>query len=195
MTEQEYADPTQPWFRRKRFALPSAVGLVFLVLMLTTGGNDPGLFDRTRSATELNADFEDNIPAGSLGQSVRDGRFSFTVTSPASYGNTLTSRLGTVEKAQGAFVIIRVDVTNIGYQPLTLTATNQFAVSDDGQRFATSPAITAMAGAEAIFLEKINPGHTVKDAHMLFDVPPGTVITSLELHDSVSSAGVKVKLS
>jgi hypothetical protein len=116
------------------------------------------------------------------------------VTSPARYSNTITSRLGTTEKAQGVFVIVRADVTNIGYEPRNLIATDQFLVSDRGQRFATSPAISALEGAETIFMDKINPGHTVNDAPMLFDVPRGTIIASLELHDSVSSPGVKVKL-
>jgi len=194
-SEKAYAWATRPWLKRKRFALPSAVVLVFLVIMLGTGGNDPSIFDRTRSATELKADIADNIPTGTLGQSVRDGRFAFTVTSPARYSTTITSRMGTTEKAQGIFVIVRADVTNIGYEPRTLTATDQFLVSDNGQRFATSPAVSALAGAETIFLEQINPGHTVHDAPMLFDVPRGTMISSIELHDSVSSSGVKVKLS
>jgi hypothetical protein len=30
---------------------------------------------------------------------------------------------------------------------------------------------------------------------LLFDVPAGTVVASIELHDSLSSTGVKVKLS
>jgi len=190
-----YARATRPRHRRKRFALPSAVVLVFLVLMVITGGNDAGLFDRTRSAMDLGADIADNIPTGSLGQSVRDGRFAFTVTSSARFSKTITSRNGTTEKAQGVFVIVRADVTNIGYEPAILTATDQFLISDKGQRFATSPAISALAGAETIFLEDINPGHTVNGAPMLFDVPAGVMITSIELHDSVSSTGVKVKLS
>jgi hypothetical protein len=194
-SEKAYARAARPWFKRKRFALPSAVVVVFLMIMLGTGGNDPGIFDRTRSATELKSDIADNIPTGTLGQSVRDGRFAFTVTSPARYSNTITSRMGTTEKAQGVFVIVRADVTNIGYEPRTLTATDQFLISDKGQRFATSPAVSALAGAETIFLEKINPGHTVNDAPMMFDVPRGTMISSIELHDSVSSSGVKVKLS
>jgi hypothetical protein len=192
---EAYTRATSPWFKRKRFALPSAVVLAFLVLMVSTGGNDPGIFDRTRGATELRADMADNIPTGTLGQSVRDGRFAFTVTSAARYSNTITSRMGTTEKAQGVFVIVRADVTNIGYEPRNLTATDQFLLSDKGQRFATSPAISALPGAETIFLEKIDPGHTVDDAPMLFDVPRGTMISSLELHDSISSPGVKVKLS
>jgi len=107
---------------------------------------------------------------------------------------TLTDRLGATQTAQGVFVIVRVDVTNIGYEARTLTATDQFLVSDLGQRFATSAATTSLPGAEEILLEKINPGSTVNNAPLLFDVPPGTSIASVELHDSPSSVGVKVSL-
>jgi hypothetical protein len=86
-------------------------------------------------------------------------------------------------------------VTNIGHDPRTLSATNQFLISDRGQRFATSAAISSLPGAETIFLEKVNPGHTVSDVPVLFDVPAGTRIASIELHDSVSSTGVKLKMS
>jgi hypothetical protein len=193
--DETLAEPAPRWFRRKRYAFPSAVLLVFLVIMLSTGGNDPGIFDRTRTAAEQRADLANRVPSGAVGQSVRDGSFAFTVTAVESPRKTVTSRVGAAETAQGMFVVIRVDVTNIGYDPRTLTATNQFLVSDRGQRFATSSVSPSLAGAETIFLKKVNPGHTVNRAPLLFDVPAGTVIAGIELHDSVSSTGVKVGLS
>jgi hypothetical protein len=87
-----------------------------------------------------------------------------------------------------------VNVTNIGYEARSLTATDLFLVDNQGKRFATSPAILALGGAEKVFLHKINPGHTVNDAPVLFDLVPGTAIATIELHDSTSSAGAKVKL-
>ena len=193
--EQAYAQAARPWFKKKRFALPSAVLLVFLLIMVSTGGNDPGIFDRTTNNAESNAEIANNVPAANIGESVRDGKFSFVVTSLEKPSKTITSKLGSTETAEGVFVIVRVNVTNIGYDARTLTATDQFLISDQGQRFATSSAISSLPGAETIFLEKVNPGHTVNDAPMLFDVPSGTTITAIELHDSVSSNGVKVGLS
>jgi hypothetical protein len=66
---------------------------------------------------------------------------------------------------------------------------------DKGQRFGISSAISSLAGAETISLGKINPGHTVKDAPLPFDVPAETTIAGIELHSSLSSTGVKVRLS
>src|ERR1019366_6391313 len=108
---------------------------------------------------------------------------------------TLTDRLGATQTAEGMFVIIRVNVTNIGYEPRTLAATGQFLATAKGQRFATSSAISSLKGAETIFLDKIDPGQTVDDVPMLFDVPPGTTFASIDLHGSLFSIGVTVKLS
>ena len=43
------------------------------------------------------------------------------------------------------------------------------------------------------FLEDINPGNSVVGT-VVFDVPKGTKVTELELHDSAFSGGVKVAL-
>lgn len=54
---------------------------------------------------------------------------------------------------------------------------------------------SSLAGAETIFHDTINPGRTVNNAPVLFDVEAGTVIASIELHDSMTSTGVRVRLS
>jgi hypothetical protein len=171
--------------------------VLFVVIMVATGANNPTIFNFTKgSSTSAAGSAAKAAPAtATIGQSVRDGRFAFTVSTMARPARTLRDRLGTLETAEGVFVVVRVDVTNIGYEAGTLTATNQFLISDQGKRFATSAAISSLAGAETIFLEKINPGRTVNDAPLLFDVPAGTRIASIELHDYLSSTGVKVRLS
>jgi len=195
--QKAHRKATHPWFTKKRIALPSAVTLLLLIIMASTGGNDPRIFDFTTSAVESKAEGATKVtPAdATIGESVRDGRLAFTVTAVQRPSKTLTDRLGATETAEGAYVIVRVSVTNIGYEARTLTTTDQFLVDNKGQRFGTSSAISSLAGAETIFLEKINPGHTVNDAPLLFDVPAGTTIGSIELHDSLSSTGVKVGLT
>ena len=128
------------------------------------------------------------------GHGACDGKFAFVVTSVEKRGTTITDRLGGTDRAQGEFVIVRVSVTNIGYEARTLTATDQFVVSNMGARFATSDEISGLRGAELIFREKVNPGSTVNDAPLLFDVPAGTTIAGVELHDSLTSTGVKVTI-
>lgn len=43
------------------------------------------------------------------------------------------------------------------------------------------------------FLEQINPGNAVK-GKLVFDVPRGAKLTSVVLHESMLSAGVKIPL-
>jgi len=188
---------TRPWFTQKPIALPSAVTLLLVIIMVGMGGNGLRIFDFTSSAVEPTAESATKVTpvTATIGENVRDGRFAFAVTSVHRPSKTLTDRLGATDTAEGVYVIVRVDVTNIGYEARTLSATDQFLVDDSDQRFGTSSATSSLAGAEMIFLEKINPGHTVRDAPLLFDVPAGTTIASIELHNSLSSTGVKVRLS
>ncbi|HYO18181.1 MAG TPA: DUF4352 domain-containing protein [Dermatophilaceae bacterium] len=98
------------------------------------------------------------------------------------------------QSAQGRFIVVRVNVSNIGYESRSLNAADLFLVDATGKRFATSSAISSMVGAETVFLHKINPGQSVTNAPVLFDVAPGTVASSIELHDSKTSRGVQVTL-
>ena len=194
-TADQMAEPSHTWFKKKRFTLPLAVVVVFLLIMVSTGGNDPRVFDFTSSPLPSRAEGTANTPAtATVGQSVRDGQLSFVVTSMQPPAKFFTDRLGTPQTAEGEFIIVRLSVTNIGYEPRTVTATDQFLISSRGQRFATSAANSAVQGSEKVLLQKINPGNTVYDVPLLFDVAAGSTTASIELHDTISSAGVKVKL-
>jgi hypothetical protein len=48
-------------------------------------------------------------------------------------------------------------------------------------------------GDPLTFLEDINPGNTVK-GKLVFDVPQGTKLASVVLHESMYTAGVKIPL-
>jgi len=186
-----------PWFRQRRFTLPSAALLLVGTIVVSTGGTESTLFDlAVKEPDPKVASVPQLVPAtATFGMSVRDGKLAFLVTSVQPPSKTVTDRSGATKTAEGMFVVVGVNVTNIGSEPRTLTATDQFLTSDNGQRFATSPVISSLAGTETVFLEKINPGHTGYDVPLLFDVPAGTIPASIELHDSLTSTGVRVKLS
>lgn len=159
------------------------------------GYNNMGTFS-SATGTQSSIESTGNARPGaaSIGKTIRDGTFAFTVTSVQRPGRTLANRSGTTQTAQGEFVIVRVTVANVGGQAQGLTATDQIAVNDAGQRFAPSAAITSLPDAGAILSTNINPGSTVNGAPLLYDVPPGTRIASIELHDRASSTGVRVAL-
>lgn len=186
----------QPWYMRKRVALPSAVVAAFAFLMITTGGNDSGLFRAVSSTAKPTAQAVPSAPPPSavMGQSVRDGKFAFMVTGMPKPAKSFTDRFGVKQSAQGTFVVVRIKVSNIGYDARSLNPTDLFLIDNQGRRFATSSAILTFGGAETIFLNKINPGQSVSNAPVVFDIAPGTVVASIELHDSMTSRGVQVKL-
>ncbi|HEY5248926.1 MAG TPA: DUF4352 domain-containing protein [Dermatophilaceae bacterium] len=132
--------------------------------------------------------------AADIGMKVRDGAFDFVVTGVEHPGKPFTGKVGKTLTAQGEFVIVRVDVTNVGTKAVRLSSSGQFLFNEKGQEFATSPAILSTKDALK-YVRWINPGDTVNGASMLFDVAPGTKTRDIELHASQSSAGVKVKLS
>jgi hypothetical protein len=132
--------------------------------------------------------------APGIGSPVRDGKFEFVVTRVERPGNTIGESF-TRQTAQGEFVIVYVNVTNIGDKAQTLSSSGQVLINDKGQKFEPSSAIFSLPNADKVFLENINPGNVVTDAPLLFDVAPGTVLSEIELHDSIFSGGVTVKLA
>lgn len=195
--EKAHRKARHPWFRKKRVTVPSAFILLFAMVMVATGGKDPRNFTLTASGLKSKIESVTKVTTATatVGQSVRDDTLAFRVSSTPRLSETITNRRGTTQTAEGAFVMVRVDITNVGYDPRTLTATDQFLISDTGKRFMTSPAITSVQGARTIFRQKVNPGRTVNGVPLLFDVPAGTRIASIEFHGSPSSPGVNVKLS
>jgi len=129
-----------------------------------------------------------------LKKPARDGKFEFTVTGmkcgvkrvgPADFG----------EKAQGQFCLVDVTVKNIGDGAQTFDGSSQYAYDDEGTEFSHDSAAATYANEDdTTFLEQINPGNQVKGT-LVFDVPADAKITSVVLHDSIFSGGVRVKFA
>lgn len=128
-----------------------------------------------------------------IGTPARDGQFEFTVTR-VERGLTSIGEDFLVEEAQGEFVIVYVNVTNIGDEGQTLSSSGQALYDLEGRKFEPSSAYFSLPDADKFFLQSINPGNTVTDAPLLFDVPPGVELDKIELHDSIFSDGVEVSL-
>jgi hypothetical protein len=176
---------TRPWFRKKRLTLPLALIAVLGIGLAVNGGRDTGTVTSPAKPGTVAAD---------IGTKVRDGAFEFVVTGVERPGKTLEGKVGARLTAQGEFVIVRVDVTNVGSTVQRLGCACQFLFNDKGTRFAPSASILRTKDALK-YVEWINPGATVKDASVLFDVSPGTKVDNIELHELPYSQGVTVKLS
>jgi hypothetical protein len=157
-----------------------AVVLIVVIVQAVRGGNSSSAAstsgDDAGSSTE---------PAG-LNEPVRDGRFEFTVTGVDCSRTTL----GTV-RAEGVFCLVSVRVQNISDQPQTLDATSQRAYDAQQNEYTAHPQAT-LAESPALFAQ-LDTGAEV-DGRLVFDVPAGTRLTQIELHDSAFSGGATVGL-
>lgn len=183
--------PATPWFRKKRFVLPLALIALLVLTQATYGGGWTSLTARSDSAPTSGNDAA-AAPAV-IGTTVRDGTFAFVVTGMERPGKTLEGKVGTTLTARGEFVIVRVNVTNIGKAARSADCQCQLLVNDRGQKFQPSPAILSTKNALK-FVSLIEPGTTVNDVLMLFDVALGTKVANIEFHDSSSTRGAKVNL-
>jgi hypothetical protein len=89
-------------------------------------------------------------------------------------------------------------VTNIGNQSQTLDDSAQYVYDASGRKFSAGSAadidLSGANGQGSTWLDDINPGNTVH-GKIAFDMPAGDKAVKIELHDSLFSGGVTVKLS
>ncbi|MEU8122387.1 DUF4352 domain-containing protein [Spirillospora sp. NPDC049024] len=128
-----------------------------------------------------------------VGREYRDGKFAFTVTK-VKKGVKKVGDQYFGDTAQGQFVVISVTVENIGDKARTFTNHNQTLIDAKGREFDADPEASLWTEEDSkSFLQQINPGNTVK-GKLIYDVPPGTKLKAIELHDSMWSNGVTVPL-
>lgn len=191
-TAQESSVATRPWFRKKRVLVPLVLIALVAVLQAASGGGETGAPDAAGSASQPTAAGA-RAKVAHIGVKVRDGNSEFVVTGVEHPGKTIAGKAGKTLTARGEFVIVRVDITNIGKKPQTPDCSCQLLISDKAWEFEPSPSI--LSTKEALrFVQRINPGETAKDIVLLFDLAPGTTVGSIELHDSQLSPGVMVNL-
>lgn len=199
--------PQQPWQpqeppKKKNFFVRHKILTALLALCVVggiaaaAGGGDKNDSSSSSSASGSQAgeakkdEKKDALPA--VGQSVTDGKFTFTVTKverdvPSVGGEFMN------EKAQGAFTLVHVTVKNTGDKAQSMFADNQKAYDAAGIGYeANSTASLSVEGNDAFFSE-INPGNAIKGV-LVFDAPKGTKLTKIRLHDSMFSNGVEASL-
>lgn len=127
-----------------------------------------------------------------VGDSVRDGKFEFTVTQVEpgvqEIGDEFLS-----QEAQGQFVLVHLTVENIGNESQYFDGNNVTAYDAKNREFAADTEAAIYLDDSNSFLNEINPGNSVKGV-VVFDVPADVKLSQLELHDSAFSGGVAVAL-
>jgi hypothetical protein len=133
-------------------------------------------------------------PPPGFGDPVRDGQFEFTVATLGCGHADLVNGILRAQ-AQGQFCVVEMSVLNIGDEPRHFADGLQKAYGPDGDQYAADTHAGVVAnGSGAAVWNVINPGNSVQ-AKVVFDIPGGATITTVELHDSALSGGVRVTVA
>ncbi|MFE3797539.1 DUF4352 domain-containing protein [Nocardia tengchongensis] len=190
MPQQPWPAQPQPLYYpqppKKRKVWPWVLGGFFACIVLLFGGCVALIGG---AAHEVAKQEEKRTTAEPVGTTVRDGKFSFHVTRM----DPPVASVGTNEfmkrDAQGEFVLVYVDVTNVGDKPQSYFGDNQKLIDDQGKVF-SNDSMAAM-NLNKDLMTDINPGNAVS-VILAFDVPKGTAPAAVEFHDSAFSGGVRV---
>lgn len=154
-----------------------------------------GSFVVTRDDSHPSQPVGKNVAAvGKIGTAVRDGKFEFVVRSVQCGVDQIGPDYAD-ERAQGQFCLVSLTVKNIGDRPQTMSDGAQKGYGSNGSQYGTNSAagLYANGANNQVWLTEINPGNEVTGT-IVYDLPHGVELAQLELHDSLTSAGVKVDL-
>jgi Domain of unknown function (DUF4352) len=134
-----------------------------------------------------------NAATGAMNKPTKDGKFEFTVTGMKCGLDKVGSDL-VGQPAQGQFCLVDVRVKNIATSAEIFNDSSQKGYDAAGTEYSVDSGAGVYANKEySTFLEQINPGNTVR-GKLAFDVPADAKLTSVVLHESMFTEGVKVPL-
>ena len=162
-------------------------------VQVATPTTSPAETTTEEPTTETSAPGEPTSPAteteSPVGGATVDGPLSFTV-SGVETGPTVSSTDAPVEKtAQGEYIVVRVSVVNTSDAPAQFLGTLQ-KLHAGGTTYNIDDEATFYVGGGFV---EIPPGGEVV-VGVAYDVPPGTVAESIELHTDPLSPGVQLPL-
>ena len=168
------------------------------VAVLFAAGVAAERFGRTETAATANTTKPAKTtaaakPSPRIGTAVRDGKFEFVVSrvdcSKTSIGVEHLKRT-----ADGKFCVVSLSVRNIADEPQYFLGHAQKAVDATGTSYGSDQLAGIYANHDTqTFLRRLAPGERVA-GKLVFDVPKPVKLTTLELHDSLLSGGVRVAL-
>lgn len=130
-----------------------------------------------------------------IGDPARDGKFEFVV-SGVECGVDEVGGEYLNETAQGQFCLVTMTVTNIGDEAQLFNAGSQKGVTNTGATVDADSTASLYANEEVdSFLEDINPGNSIRDVIVVYDIAPDQTLDAVELYDSILSGGVTVALN
>ena len=202
------------WYAKKRFIIPAAVVALGIIGAALPDSDPTEPVSATPISTASVSKAEVAAPAATkppapakpsvapkpaapkvagIGTKVRDGKFEFVVSSVKCGIAKVGASEYLQKKAQGQFCAVSMKITNIGDEPQSMFADNQYAYDAKDRKLSADSSASIYDDSSQVLWEEINPGNSVK-GKVYFDIPKGAKITKLELHDSAFSGGVDLKV-
>lgn len=191
MADKSESQPKKPWYKKKRFIIPSV--LLFIAIGASGGTSTESPSQESAPTQEEVKKEETPESKATIGTEVRDGKFAFTVSN-IKCGVSKVGSGSFSAKAQGQYCVVTMNVTNVGDEPQTFFGSNQKLFDTQGREFASDTTADLYDSDSQTWLKDINPGNSLT-GKVYFDVPKDAEIASIELHDSAFSGGVKVFIS
>ncbi len=186
----------------RRSRLPVVAGVVAVVLLpvlvwLAFGRPEATSPDRGANA---GLDLVNTASESRVGQEVRSGTFSFTVTRVECVGQEVGAPPDT-RTAQGRFCPLHMSLRNVGDQPATYVGSTQIVSDASAKRYNPGvmdagplpPPLVTTSGDKEITDVRLNPGSEV-DGVLIFDMPVAARPAEFEFHSGPRTIGVKVRL-
>jgi hypothetical protein len=194
--QQGYGPPpgwVPPPRRRKKSSAPLVLVVIGVVVLVLFGGCAVLVVAASNTGRDAGKPVKTAAAAATakVGQTVADGDLSFTVTKVEERRRVGSSSLGT--DAQGVFKLVHVRVRNSGGDAESFSSSRQTLYDHSGREFDADVSAAIYLRDSKSLYEKINPGNTVTGV-LVFDVPASATGLVVELHSSIFSRGVMVRL-
>ncbi|GIF20679.1 hypothetical protein BJ973_001415 [Actinoplanes tereljensis] len=181
MSSSPSVSPAHARHRRRRGGIIAATAVLVVL-----GGGAVAWFAIGRGGSD--GDAAAPVVLGSAG---RDGVFAFVVTELKC--GTKTVGTGTAAStAQGIYCLVGIKVTNRTDTPRTFDGSAQKVFDGTGTEYTSDTSAERQANPFS-WTEAIVPSETVA-GRLVFDVPAGTKLTEIELHETLLSPGVRMAL-
>ncbi|MCU7726450.1 DUF4352 domain-containing protein [Actinoplanes sp. KI2] len=127
-----------------------------------------------------------------VGAAVRDGKFEFVV-SQVDCSHTTLGQEHLKRTAKGKFCIVSLSARNIADGAQFFLSYAQKGFDAAGTEYGVDEIADLYVNRDTrTFLDRVAPGERVA-GKIVFDVPKTVTLTTLELHDSLLSGGVRVR--
>ena len=162
----------------------------FLVVVSRSLGDPGGTSGAAPGGSASSGASEPRVPR--VGDAVRDGKFEFRVTGTRTAGRLGNDWINTTP--DGRFFLVSVTVRNISDEGKTFVSIAQTLYDSQGHDYTADPRATLYLWQLDNLVDRMDPGDTVRGT-IVFDLPVGAKPARVELHDSLFSGGVDVRLT